>query len=69
MEHMNENFILDFTRENQDSKFLAQMLVATNVILLKALNLKFSKTQIQVVKKSGKMLSLNSLTFMKRNDK
>jgi hypothetical protein len=69
MEHMNESSTLDFTQENQDSRFVAQIFAVTNVICPTTLNLKFKKTQMQLVKKSGKMLSLNSLTFMKRDDK
>jgi hypothetical protein len=32
MEHTNESFTLDFTQKSEDSKFVAQMLAATNVI-------------------------------------
>jgi hypothetical protein len=55
MEQMNESFTLDLTQENQDSRFVVQILAVTNVIFPKSLNLKFKKTQMQLVKKSGKM--------------
>jgi hypothetical protein len=32
MEHTNESFTLDFTQKSEDSKFVAQMLAATNAI-------------------------------------
>jgi hypothetical protein len=32
MEQTNESFILDFIQKNEDFRFVAQMLVATNVI-------------------------------------
>jgi hypothetical protein len=32
MEHTNESFTLDFTQKSEDSKFVAKMFAATNVI-------------------------------------
>jgi hypothetical protein len=62
------SFTLNFTQKSQDFKFVAQMLVATNVIPFESIQSQTLRKTIHVVRENGKtFLSLNSLTFIRRD--